>query len=248
MHFSKLITKTQRVIKTNSPTILTTFGVTGTLFTAYLTAKATFKAADRIRRAEEVTDIPSDKKERIISRTKLVWDLYVPAATVCTTTVVCIIMSNKSSSKRTAAVATAYSLSDKAFSEYREKVVEKIGENKERQIRDEIMTEKVEKNPPKSVIVTGSGNVLCYEAFTGRYFESDMETLRRAQNDINAKLLRDDMATLSDFYYMVGLPYTSSSSDIGWVSDKLMELQFTTMLSKDSRPCLAFDYSYTKPL
>lgn len=218
---------------------MTALGVSGTITTAYLAAQAGMK------------------HERIIARTpkapwqedaKLVWKLYIPPAVSAAVTIGCIIGAAKVSARRTAAITAAYSIGEKAFTEYKEKVIEKIGENKERAVRDEIAQERVEKNPPQSVIVAGSGSVLCFEMYTGRYFTSDMETLRKAQNDINAKLMNNMYATLSDFYYFIDLPYTSYSSDMGWETGRLMELQFSTTMSEDSRPCLAFEYNYLKPL
>jgi hypothetical protein len=75
-----------------------------------------------------------------------------------------------------------------------------------------------------------------------------METLRKAENELNARLLAHDYATFDDFYYMVGLTRTSSSSQIGWKSDKLMKLEFSTVLTEDGRPCLSFDYNYTEQM
>lgn len=75
-----------------------------------------------------------------------------------------------------------------------------------------------------------------------------MESLRKAENKLNSRLNREMYARLSDFYSLVGLPYTSNSEEIGWDSDKLLELRFTTVLSDDGRPCIAFDYNYTKPM
>jgi hypothetical protein len=71
-----------------------------------------------------------------------------------------------------------------------------------------------------------------------------METLRKSQNDINAKLNAHQYASLSDLYYMIGLPNTSTSDHMGWSADKHLELSFTTVMSEDGRPCLAFDYNY----
>jgi len=99
----------------------------------------------------------------------------------------------------------------------------------------------------QGVVVTGPGLTLCHESLTGRYFTSDMETLRKAMNDINAKLNTHDYATLDDFYYLVGLAQTSISGDLGWESDKQMDLIFTATLTPDGRPCLVIDYNYTKP-
>ena len=229
-----------QVLKSNSPAILTALGVSGTVTTAYLTGKASYRAARRL--SEEPAWLSNREK------VELVWDLYVPAAVSGAVTIGCIVGATRVSSKRAAAAYSLVTLSEKAFEEYREKVVEKLGERKEQEVRDEIAQSRVNANPPGSAIVVGSGNVLCCELFTMRYFQSDMESLRKAENNINAKLNSHDYATLDDFYYMIGLGFTSDSGSIGWESDRLMSLDFTTTLSPDGKPCLAFGYNYTRPL
>lgn len=251
MTLSEILKRAEKLTIDNSPIILTTIGVTGSLTTAFLTGKASFKAAHILeaaledKRIEIQDDIPRgiptlNNKEKI----KLVWMLYIPAASTGVVTVVSIIASNRIGMRRAAAVAAAYSISEKAFVEYKEKVLEKFGENKERDVRDDLARDRVNENPVSStqVIITGGGDVLCYDAFTGRYFKSDMETLKKAQNDLNHKLLNDYYASLSDFYDLVGLPPTSYSDEVGWNSDKLLELQFSTVLSDDGRPCISIDF------
>lgn len=49
--------------------------------------------------------------------------------------------------KRTAALATAYKLSETALTEYKEKVVETIGEKKEQLVRDKIDKDHIDKDP-----------------------------------------------------------------------------------------------------
>ena len=141
-------------------------------------------------------------------------------------------------------------VTERAYSEYRDKVVEELGPRKDQSIRDKVVADQIANNPSPSqdVLVTGPGNVLCCELFTMRYFASDMEKLRRAQNDMNAKLLKHDYATFDDFYYIIGLRPTTTSGNLGWTSDKLMELIFSTALSDDGRPCITFEYNYTKTL
>lgn len=253
MNLHNIVRMTGKALKDNSPSILTAFGVTGTITTAYLASKASFKAAETIRfeqayLASKDKDTHLDYKEK----TKLVWKLYIPAAVSGVLTIGCTISSTRIGSRKAAALTAVYSLTEKAFSEYKEKVVETLGENKERAIRDELAQDKVTKNPPphqyREVIISGPGNVLCCELFTGRYFNSDMETIRKAANDVNEKIIHEMYVTLSFFYYLIGLPYTSYSSEIGWDSDRLMELQFSTVLTDDGRPCLAFEYNHTKTL
>lgn len=235
-------------VRDNTPAILTAFGVTGTLGTAYLTGKAAYESHPIIADYEYANGIPDSTREMYIQRGKLVWKLYIPAIVSGTSTVLCIVIAARVGSRRTAAITAAYTLSERALVEYREKVTETLGANKEQKLRDELAQEKVAKNPPGPTIITGDGQVLCYEMFTGRYFNSTMENLRRAENNINAHLIKHDRATVSDFYDEVGLPYTSYSGEVGWESDKMLELEYSTVLSEDSRPCIAFAYNYTTPV
>lgn len=241
MNLSALLSKLTKTVKSNSPEILTALGVSGVITTAYLVAKASFKSAIALQYA--------DPKQGLKDDVKLVWQEYIPAGIAGGLTVCCIIGASKSNAKRTAAAVTAYSLTEKAFAEYKDKVVEEIGKGKEQKIRDEIVQEKVlNKSPGQEVILVGPGHVMCCELFTGRYFRCDMETLRKTQNVINGKINNELYVALDEFYELIGLPNTTNSANLGWNSDKQMELMFSTVLSSAGEPCLAFDYNYTKPL
>lgn len=235
----------ERFVVNNSPAILTAFGVAGALTTAYLTGKASFKAAELI--AEENRNIPNANYYPLNTKEKveLVWKLYIPAATTGLMTAVCIIAANRIENRRAAALATAFAISEKTLEEYRAKVIEKIGERKERTVRDEVAQDQVRANPPSKneVIVVAGGQVLCYEAFTGRYFMSSMEKLLKAQNDINRQILYDGFASLADLYDHLGLPHTDVSNQMGWNSDQEVKLNITTVISEDDRPCFSFSYS-----
>lgn len=246
LNLPQLARRAERIISNNSPVILTGIAVAGSLMTAYLAGKASFKAAEIIRQEESDRgyDLPGGElalKERAL----LVWKLYIPAATTGLITVACIIGANRIENRRAAALAGAFALSEKSLEEYRAKVVEKFGERKERTVRDEVAQDQVRANPPSrnEVIVVAGGQVLCYEAFTGRYFMSSMEKLLKAQNDINRQILFDGFASLSDLYDYLGLPHTDVSNLMGWNSDQEVQLKITTVISEDDRPCFSFSYS-----
>ncbi len=247
MNFGKFGRLLRTNAKEHSPIILSAAAGVGTLATAYLAGRASFQAARIISANEEFLEPLTDPKERFIERTKLVWKLYIPTAISATSTVTLIIGANRVGAKKALAAQTALTVSQQLYSEYRDKVIEEYGERKDQAIRDSIAEDRV-KTAPTPMLISGSGNVLCCELFTGRYFNSDMETLRRAQNDINAKVNSHDYATFDDFYYLIGLSGTSTSSQIGWKAGKLMALNFSTVLTEDGRPCLAFEYNYTEPL
>lgn len=238
----------ERVAVNNSPAILTAIGVTGTVTTAIFASKASFKAADIIREMESEEGTPDDPKQRLVVRTKATWQLYIPAVGVGTATIACIVFANQIGTRRTAAMAAAYSMSEKAFTEYREKIIEKVGETKEQEARDEIAQERVERNPLGSqVIVMNDREVLCFDQYTGRYFNSNMETLKQAQNRINYRMIRENYASLNDFYDYIGLEWVPTGDDLGWNSDQMLEISFTTVLSDDQRPCIAIDF-HTVPV
>lgn len=234
----------------NAPIILTGIGAAGVLATTFLTAKASFKSADDIIEEKQRlfhTD-PNFGQEDDIPikhKIKLVWKNYIPAASALGITLTCVVCAHRVSAKRIAAMAAAYSLSEKAYGEYREKVLEKFNANKERQIRDEIAQDHVNQNPPKDnqIIITGNGDVLCHDLPTGRYFKSNMEKLRSVQNDINAEVVEMGHSPLSFLYQALGLKPTPYSDELGWTTSKLLELHFSAVLTDDNQPCISIDYS-----
>lgn len=239
-----------KTVKSHSPEILTALGASGVVTTAYLSAKASFKAAELIevekqdRYYNKESDLLTTKEKAV-----LVWKCYIPTGLVGTATVVCIMGARQASANRTAAAVAAYSLTERAFSEYKEKVVEQIGKNKEQRVRDDIAQDKVTDSPPsKEVVILGNGHVLCCDLYTHRYFRSNIETLRKAQNDINARLNNEVYVVLDEFYDLIGLPFTSHSGYVGWESDKLMELKFSTVMAEDGEPCLAYEFNYIAPV
>jgi hypothetical protein len=211
--------------------------------TAYLTGKASFKAAEVLAEQDLGARLMN---ETVDTRDKVqaVWKLYIPAAGTLVATIVCLVGANQIGTRRAAAMAAAFSLSDKAFEEYRKKVVEKIGEKKEQGFRDELAQDSVREDPvvTREVIITGGGDVLCRDQFSGRYFTSDMESLKSAVNDVNHEVLNNYYASLTDFYNKIGLPRTSISDDVGWNSNKLLELEFSTAVTEDGRPCLTVGF------
>lgn len=228
----------------NSPVLLTAIGVIGTIGTAVLTHRAALRAEAVVeyeidRRAGQADPVPWSRKEHA----KLVWKYYTPPVVSGALTIGAIVGANRIGSRRAAAMAAAFTITEKAYTEYREKVVEKLGEGKERAIRDEISQDRVNRTPGSTEVILAGTEVLCFDEFTGRYFKSDMQALRTAENDINRKLLHEGYATLSDFYDRVGLPATDASEEVGWSSDKRLEVEFSTTLSEDGRPCLSVNFS-----
>ena len=146
-------------------------------------------------------------------------------------------------------MAAAYGLSEKTFSDYKEKVEEKLGVSKEQAIRDEIAQDRVKALPPSGqTIIIGGGEVLCFDVLTSRYFMGNMEKIKKAENEINSEILTCDGASLSRFYDEIGLPPTPHSDTIGWDIDNRCEVEVSAVMAEDERPCLSIDFkSWPKP-
>jgi len=231
----------------NSPAIMTALGVAGSIGTAVLTGKATFKAAHVLEVAAYKDVAVGAPPTELTKQEKfgLVWKLYVPPAATLVATCSAIIAANYVSSSRAAALAAAYKLSQKQIDDYKEKVLEKFGIKDEKAARDEINAEYVRKNPPSDdvqVLATEDEQIFL-ESWTGRYFRSKMHIVKAAENKINATLLHETYATLSDFYDELGLARTQVSAEVGWSMENQICLDFTTALADGgTRPVIVMEY------
>lgn len=224
-----------------SPEILTGIGIAGMVTTTVLAVKATPKAMKLIENNKELKGEDLTKKEII----KVAWKPYIPATVTCAVSAACLIGASSVNFKRNAVLATAYKLSENALTEYREKVVETIGERKEKDIRDSIDKNRIERNPvgKNEVFVTGKGETLCYDHTSGRYFKSDIDKIKKAVNEINRKMLSESYISLNEFYDELGLRGISIGEKMGWNTDMgLIELHFSSQLDENGTPCLVIDY------
>lgn len=249
-----LLKPAQKVITDNSAAILTGVGIAGTVTTAVLTAKASFKAArviDDIAN-QDISAGPVTKREIALA----IAPLYVPAVGSGITTITAIFFSYKISSQQSAALAAAYGISEKAFQEYKDKVVEKIGEKKENTIVESLAQDRVNENPlgDKEVIVIGAGDVLCFEELTGRYFKSTIEAIKAAENKINHEVLNTGYSSLGAFYDELGLPATALGDQLGWNMDNLLDVTYSATFAADGVPCISIGFksdpipNYSRPL
>lgn len=236
MDIKKLRNNVVNAISDKSPEILIGFGLAGMLTSTVLAVKATPKAIDILEQ--------ENRELSKVDKVKLTWKCYAPAAIGYCASAACIIGANSVNSKRNAVLAGAYKISEAALLEYRDKVTEVLGEEKEKEIRDSIAEDRVRKTERKGeVIVAGKGDTLCYDMHSGRYFKSNMDEIKRKLNEINYKLMQDNILSVNDFYDQIGLDPINTGYDFGWlVDDGLIQLYFTSILTEDGQPCLAVHF------
>lgn len=222
--------------KKYAPQFLTGVSVVGVAATGYLAARATYKSYPVL-----VSD--KARKEKFAE----VWQDYIPAAVVGGSTMATIITANHIHLQRGAALMSAYKISEEAFDRFRSAAAEELGEQTIDKIQELVVKKELDETDAE-VIQTSEGETLCYDMMSGRYFKSDMESIRTAVNSLNERIINDFYASLNDFYGLLDLPSIPIGEDLGWNSDKLLQLQYTTILSKDNTPCLAIDYKVAPQL
>lgn len=235
----------KRILETfdkHTPEILTGIGIAGMISTTVMAAKATPKAIILIDERKEEFDTD---RLTLIETLKAAWVCYIPSVIIGGVSIACLIGASSVNIRRRSALATAFALSESALREYQDKVIETIGEKKEETVRNAIAKDKLDSNPVsnREVIITDKGNTLCYDAISGRYFKSDIERIKKAENIINSLLLREDYVSLNDFYYELGLKRTKQGDELGWyINDGLIDMGFSSHLADDGTPCVVLDY------
>lgn len=252
MDVKQIVKQASIVLAKNSPAILTGIGLISLGGAVVFSGQATLKAKSiitdleydeylRARGEEESCDIRPVPKIEIV---KKVLPVYIPTILMVGISAACMIGSTRISAKRTAVLTGLYSASEVALKEYQAKVIEQIGEKKELKVQDAVVQEHIDQNPVSSnqVIITGKGDSLCYDTWSGRYFYSDYEKVRKAANDVNYDVISEMWVSMNEMYYYLGLQPIEGGSDVGFDVDHRLEFRLSSHLTDDGRPCLALEY------
>ena len=238
---TNIINNTKNFLSKHSPEILVGIGVTGMVTSTVLAVKATPKAMILLEQAkEEKGDVLTP-----IETVKAAWKPYIPAVLLSVASISCIIGASAVNTKRNAALATAYAISERSLLTYRDKVIETIGEKKEKEIKEKIAQDEVDNKPVSNsqVIITSKGNTLCMDNITRRYFRSDLDKVKKVINELNRQMITQNYVSLNEFYYAVGMDGIKNGSLLGWnVSDGLIELSCSTTLADNDEPCIVIDF------
>lgn len=243
-NITNFVRKVQSTLSKHSPEILTGLGIAGMVTTTILAVKATPKAMQLI---EEKKEELQTEELTVVDTVKSTWKCYIPAAVTGVASTACIIGASSVNMRRNAALATAYKISETALSEYREAVVETIGEKKAEKVKERVAEKQLEKNPISNnqVVFTNNGETLCYDAWSGRYFKSDIEVIKKAENKLNRSMMMDmsGYLSLNEFYREIGLESTEAGDVLGWnIRDDLLKVHLYPKLVDEKTPCAVIDF------
>lgn len=251
-------------LKKHSPEILLVAGVTGTVVSAVMACKATTKVGAIIEesktKVEELNNFAKDdnlkqkyletygeeftpedhKKELAIVYAKTGIEfikLYGPSIALGALSIGCIFASNNIIRKRYMASAAAYAAVDGAFKDYRKRVVDRFGEELDKELRYNIKSKEIEEivvnedgteSTVKKTVQVAEVNmpsefaIFFDETCTGwdRNAEYNKAFLLNQQNYANDKLRARGHLFLNEVYDMLGAQRTRAGNIVGWVYDE----------------------------
>ena len=250
-------------IKKHSPEILLVTGVVGAVAGAVMACKATTKLSGILEESkEQVNAIHTVIEEGTVSKEQYSEEdarkdmaivyvqtgiklakLYAPAVALGALSITSILASNNIMRKRNVALAAAYTVADRGFKEYRGRLVERFGEELDRELKYNLVAKEVEetiideKGKEKKVKKThhvvsqdGVSRLSMYSDYA-RFFddgctgwEKDSEFnlmyLKHQQNYANDLLRSKGHLFLNEVYDMLGIPRSKAGQVVGWVYDE----------------------------
>lgn len=244
--FQDILKGVQKTVVKHSPEILTGIGVAGMVTTTVLAVRATPKAMMLMEEAKAELEVEKLPIQEVVKHT---WRCYLPAVVTGVASVTCLIGANSVHLRRSAALAAAYNISTTALSEYKDKVVETIGEKKEQTIQDKISEEHIKAHPASkaTVIETKKGSTKCFDRYTGRYFYSDIDTIQKAENELNRNIISEGYQSLNDFYDLLNLDHSEIGDIVGWkIDDRTISIYRSAQLDDEGTPCIVISFN-TEP-
>lgn len=242
MNIKPILKTAQKFVTDNSPGILTGLAVAGTVTTAVLAAKAAYTVGRKVESDVEYEG-PGDSPESHLIRDY--WKEFIPAAVSGAATVTCVIAATRIGTRRAAAIAAAFKISEELAEQYKAQVVKTMGAKKEEMMRADLARDRMDEKGWKDVVFISGSEVLFFDELSGRFFKNEKAKVDKAINEINYQINNYYHASLSEFYEKIGLPSTIYSDEVGWNSDELLDVKFAATLLEDDKPAIAIAFRTT---
>lgn len=240
----------------HSPEILMVAGVVGVVATIVVACKATTKLSSILEESktnidtikgyiekegfsEKYTEEDSQKDLTIVyAQTGLkIAKLYAPSIILGVLSVTSILASGNILRKRNVALAAAYATVDQGFKEYRSRVIERFGEDLDKELKYNIKAKEIEetvvndkgeeKTVKKTVNVVDPNTHSIYARFFDdgcigwdKDAEFNLMFLKHQQNYANDLLKSKGHLFLNEVYDMLGIPRTKAGQVVGWIYDE----------------------------
>lgn len=241
MSFKGLIKTTGDFCSRNASTILTISTCIGIWAGCVMAFKAGEKTAVDISKLrsdeDDIDDIPVKDKAKIIVKNGL------PVVIIAGATTATAISSHVIDAKKIKAMATSYALLAESADIYRRKVIERVGDHKEDEVRGSIAKEAMEKDFDSVDISalaknTDGGTYIIKDGVTGQYFYSDRETIDKAIRRLNSYYIGgEDFVTVGEYASALGLEDVCDGvKDLCWPSAMTVDPDIMSTICPNGTP------------
>lgn len=235
------------LVQKYSPEILTAAGIASGATAAVLASKATLELEPIIdqmhtgvKHAQNNKEFGKDYSDKkygqdlayVYTRAGLrVAKLYAVPVGVGVVSVTCILSAHGILKNRNVALAAAYTAIEKSYSQYRKRVVEELGADKDEEFRyglSKVTVHDTAKGTVEEALAVSEDTDLSgYAAFFDEsnvnwsgHRDVNLHYIRAQQQFANDKLHAKGHVFLNDVYRALGLPDTSAGAVVGWVLNK----------------------------
>ena len=226
----------------HAPAILTGIGAVSSVAGAIYAGKAAVKAHYILKEkheAEAEAGIEMKKHEQVFSDVTAVAKTFAPAVVLEAVAVGCIFGSYKISRERLLGACALLAVNRDEFKDYREKVKEMFGEDKEKEVNDAVVKQQLEKgsnyhdvikreDDPELATILGSSDIQRFkDSKSMQKLISSKSKIREAVSDFNERFDQGEMwQSLNDFYGYLGLEYTDVGDRFQFTGDRRLEIEF----------------------
>lgn len=220
------------IAQKHGPAILFGAGVIGVIATVVLACKATLKVEEVLDEYTDALEGAEGQREQAgvyFRAAGTLAKMYAPAVIVGAASIAALTGAHVVLSRRNVALTAAYAALDKGFREYRKRVVDAYGEDKDRELRHgsqiKTIVEETETGPvTKEVTQIGVGDPSIYAKWFDdscsawqRQPEYNRLFLKCQQNFANDLLKARGHLFLNEVYEMLGMKHTQPGSVVGWI-------------------------------
>lgn len=230
-----------------TPLALTLVSCSGVIAVGILSAKAAPKAVmllDRVR--EDKIDNGEEPNLTFGEVVKNTWKIYSPPVAVGAITIASIVSMNRLSEKHAMVLTAGATLATNTLKEYQQHVLDEIGVDRELKVRDRIAKHTLKKavipEGDSDVYLLGDGELLCYDALSGRYFKSSVEEIRKIENELNREILTEMYVPLNSLYYYFDLEPIEVGTTLGFNIDNMVNMHFSAQLAPNNKPVLVVSH------